>query len=144
LSRLALCSALALATPGVCAPLHPLSTGDLARVVAFGQVLLDERDIRIVTVPRTIGECWGTVKSCPDIDLYISYYSGDLYAEPQVYRLGAAKGWEFAGWESDGTFMLKTTLNLPNIDSAERAAWRQITYRVTVSDGKAVVDEART
>ena len=104
----------------------------LARVVAFGQVLLESGGIRVVEVPVAIDDCWGTVSSCPDIELYIAYSTGDLRDEPVVYRLPPAKGWKIVRGQDPQSIDIATTLPDANIDSSERSRWSPTVYRVTI------------
>jgi hypothetical protein len=104
----------------------------LARALAFGNTLLNERSLRVVSVPEEIGECGGTIKSCPDVNLFIAYVSGDLGDEPVVYRLPVAKGWSVIGWVDDDSIDVKTVLPDANIEPSDRETWSPISYRITV------------
>jgi len=104
----------------------------LARALAFGHILLDERSVRVIAVPEEIGECGGAINSCPDVNLFVAYVSGDLGDEPVVYRLPAAKGWRVIGWADNDSIDLQTALPEANIEPAEREAWSPVSYRLTV------------
>ena len=104
----------------------------LARAIAFGQVLLEPDGVRIVEVPVVIDDCWGTVSSCPDVELFIAYSTGDLRDEPVVYRLPPAKGWKIVRGQEPNSFDIATTLPDANIDSSERSRWSPTVYRVTI------------
>jgi hypothetical protein len=125
--------------------LKQVKGGDLAAVLG----LLDELTpapsmdqpyfVRVYAVPAYVGECGGSVSSCPDVRLYLTVSSGDLGETPRLYRLPDAKGWEFKGWSKPaqgrtGTqaFTLLTTLPESNIEQSARKAWRAAKYQVVV------------
>jgi hypothetical protein len=110
----------------------PVLDPELARALAFGHTLLDERSVRVIAVPTEIGECVGTINSCPDVNLFVAYVSGDLGDEPVVYRLPVAKGWRVIGWADHDSIDLQTTLPEGNIELSEREAWSSVSYRLTV------------
>lgn len=97
--------------------------------------------VRIYAAPTSVGECGGTVASCPDVRLFITASYGDLEETPVLYQLPTQKGWEFKGWASPVTsghtrmasFIVRTTLPETNIDLAARKAWRPQEYRVLIS-----------
>lgn len=97
--------------------------------------------VRVYTAPIVIGECDGTVKSCPDVRLFVTVSTGDIGETPVLYQLPNHKGWGFKGWtrpaniegKSMAGFVLHTTLPGANIQPAERKAWRPLEYRVFVS-----------
>ena len=113
----------------------------LARVIAFGQVILESGGVRIVEVPVAINDCWGTVSSCPDVELFIAYSTGDLLDEPVVYRLPPAKGWKVVGWSDPQSFDVSTTLPDANIDLSERSRWSPTVYRVTIGAADITITE---
>ena len=111
----------------------PVLDPELARALAFGHTLLDERSVRVIAVPEEIGECGGAINSCPDVDLFIvAYVSGDLGDEPVVYRLPAAKGWRVIGWADNNSIDLQTALPEANVEPSEREVWSPVSYRLTV------------
>ena len=122
-------------------PLQPLANDAMARVLAWGQVLFDDRGIRVVEVPVTIGECWGALKSCPDIDLYVTYNTGDLYSDAVVYRLPAAKGWKVVGLTSPNTVLIETAIPEANVNEEERNRWRKQSFQVTVEEAGASIEQ---
>lgn len=113
----------------------------LARVIAFGQVILESGGVRIVEVPVAINDCWGTVSSCPDVELFIAYSTRDLLDEPVVYRLPPAKGWKVVGWSDPQSFDVSTTLPDANIDLSERSQWSPSMYRVTIGAAGVTINE---
>jgi len=112
----------------------PVHDPQLARALAFGHTLLDERSVRVIAVPEEIGECGGAINSCPDVNLFVAYVSGDLGEKPVVYRLPAAKGWRVIGWADHDSIDLQTALPEANIEPSEREAWSPVSYRLTVGD----------
>jgi len=131
------------------APLKPVRNADLTLALNYQNELAssyDRRDaaynVRVYEVATFIGECGGTVRSCPDVDLYIAVSESDLGAEPALYRLPRAKGFEFVGWlascppRGDDPMMgvlVRTTLPEANIDETERGKWVSTEYQVCVS-----------
>ena len=134
LKRYCLTVGLLITTSTFAVELEQVKGEDLANVVAFGSVLAEREGVRIVLVPRQIGECWGSVSSCPDVDAYVSYHSGDLEGPPRVFRLPVAKGWVFGGWQGTDTFVLKTALPDANVDGMERKTWRSTTYLLKLNE----------
>ena len=110
----------------------PVLDPQLARALAFGHTLLDERSVRVIAVPEEIGECGGAVNSCPDVNLFVAYVSGDLAEKPVVYRLPAAKGWRVIGWADPDSIDLQTALPEANIEPSERVAWSPVSSCLTV------------
>ena len=113
----------------------------LARTIAFGHVLLESDGVRIVEVPVVIDDCWGTVNSCPDVELFIAYSTGDLRDEPVVYRLPAAKGWKIVRGHEPKSFDIATTLPEANIDLNERSRWSPTVYRVTIGSAGITINQ---
>lgn len=113
----------------------------LARTIAFGHVLLESDGVRIVEVPVVIDDCWGTVSSCPDVELFIAYSTGDLRDEPVVYRLPPAKGWKIVGRQDPQSFDIATTLPDANIDLNERSRWSPTVYRVTIGAAGVTINQ---
>jgi hypothetical protein len=128
--------------------LAPIDKPELATVLG----LLDELAItapasdqpyivRIYAAPTSVGECGGTVASCPDVRLFVTASYGDLGETPVLYQLPTQKGWEFKGWSSPVTlgqtrmasFIVRTALPETNIDIAARKAWQPQEYRVLIS-----------
>lgn len=97
--------------------------------------------VRVFAAPVVIGECGGTVASCPDVRLYVAVSAGDLGEVPVLYELPAAKGWEFSGWDKPvalngkamAGFTVKTVLPESNVEATARNAWRSRACRVFVS-----------
>ena len=97
--------------------------------------------VRIYAAPTSVGECGGTIATCPDVRLLITVSQGDLGETPVLYQLPMQKGWEFKGWASPFTsghtqmasFVVRTVLPETNIDLAARKAWHSQEYRVLVS-----------
>jgi hypothetical protein len=46
----------------------------------------------VFAIPVAVGECWGSLASCPDVELVLSHTSGDLDDPPTAYALPMAKG----------------------------------------------------
>ena len=113
----------------------------LARAIAFGHVLLESDGVRIVEVPVAIDDCWGTVSSCPDVELFIAYSTGDLRDEPVVYRLPPAKGWKIVRGHEPKSFDIATTLPEANIDLNERSRWSPTVYRVTIGSAGITINQ---
>jgi len=97
--------------------------------------------VRVYAAPVSVGECDGTVASCPNVRLFITVSNGDLGEVPVLYQLPLQKGWLFVGWSRPVTvgriqmasLVLRTTVPGSNIEPAARNAWRSQTYRVLVS-----------
>ena len=106
--------------------------------------------VRVFAVPEAVLECEGTVQSCPDVKLYITFSVGDLGEPPVLFQLPASKGWEFVGWskpeEVDGVpvvgFTVRTSLPGANIDTQARKAWHPRIYQVQLSPASAMVKES--
>lgn len=93
--------------------------------------------IRLYAVPEVVGECGGTVESCPDWRLYMTVSMGDLYEEPLLFQFPSSKGWEFMGWQQTDEpqltrFKVATTLPGANIDSAAREDWHAEVHEISV------------
>lgn len=126
----------------------PSENTDLASVLAFGSELAVNGAepghpffVRVISAPTRLGECWGTVESCPDIRLLVAVTTGDLYTDPALFELPHAKAWKFEGWEvvSPETLRINVLTDLPgaNIDEKERSEWRSSKYSLEVSfDGE--------
>ena len=146
--KLSLLLALLLPIGALASDLAPVDKPELATVLglldelaatppASGQPYL----IRIYAAPTSVGECGGTVASCPDVRLFITVSHGDLGETPVLYQLPAQKGWEFKGWSTPvvsghtrlASFVLRTALPETNIDLTARSAWHSREYRVLVS-----------
>lgn len=123
-------------------PLKPIEDETVSQIVAFGfePIGVDQRppyggSVRIWIVPETVGECGGMISTCPDFRLFFSYVTGDLYQEPVVFQLPAAKGWEFVGGseapDGSGAFTIRTDLPWANVDIEER---RNTEYKVVVGE----------
>lgn len=97
--------------------------------------------VRVFAAPVVIGECGGTVSSCPEVRLYVAVSAGDLGEVPVLYELPAAKGWEFSGWDKSVTlngkamvgFTVKTALPETNVEASARNAWHSKVCQVLVS-----------
>lgn len=124
----------------------------LAQVLTYMDVLADSTNngeiypVRIVDVQTELGECWKTIKSCPDVELYIAVPPEALYMEPRVYRLPDAKGWKFDGWlqrKKTGNedrlvgFKLETTIPGTNISQKERKTWKPTIYDIWIGEDSA-------
>ena len=116
------------------APPMPVKAGELARTIAFGEEIFHDDRVRVLMVYRRIGECGRPVKTCPDVDLYIAYRSGDLGEEPKVYRLPAAKDWNVIGWQPGNLLRIVTALPDANVDPKARSEWKPITYDIKLRD----------
>lgn len=120
-----------LQSSGVSAPAIP--AGELTRSLGLLEELARRGGIRVFAIPVAVGECWGSLASCPDVELVLSHTSGDLYEPPTAYALPMAKSWTFVGWVDEDTLVLRTTLPDAHIADEERAAWKAVEYTVTVS-----------
>jgi len=106
--------------------------------------------VRVFAVPEAVLECGGTVQSCPNVRLYITFSSGDLDEVPMLFQLPASKGWEFVGWskptEVDGVptvgFTVRTALPSANIDAQARKAWHPRVYQIRLNPASATVKES--
>jgi hypothetical protein len=130
------------------ADLSPVKDSRLATVLALSEeispkVPVGEQPyfVRLFAAPVLIGECGGTVSSCPNVRLFVAVTAGDLGETPVLYELPTAKGWEFIGWDKPVTlngqamegFTVKTALPESNVDASARNAWRPKVCRVFVS-----------
>jgi len=111
-----------------------LTDDNLSRSLALNRELSARNGIRVLEIPVEIGECWGKISSCPDVELVVTYATGDLYDPPVAYSLPASKGWVFVGWRSESTFVVRTAIPDSNIDEAERGAWQTTKYTVTIGE----------
>ncbi len=107
--------------------------GELTRSLGLLEELARRGGLRVFAIPVAVGECWGSLASCPDVELVLSHTSGDLYDPPLAYTLPMAKGWTFVGWLDEDTLVLRTTLPDAHIADEERAAWKSLEYTVTVT-----------
>jgi len=97
--------------------------------------------VRVFASPAFVGECGGSVSSCPDVRLFITVANGDLGETPVLYQLPTAKGWDFVRWSSPITmgkttmssFVVRTVLPEANVDAVARKAWHSQEYHVFVS-----------
>lgn len=112
----------------------PLSDLERARSLALSREIAAREGIRIFEIPTSIGDCWGPIESCPDVELVVTFVSGDLYDPPVAYSLPISKGWIFVGWKGSNSFVVRTSVPDSNIDEAARAAWRPVEYTVTVGE----------
>jgi hypothetical protein len=127
------------------ADLQPIQKSELASVLGLVQEISGKAaenksgySVRVFSAPVAIGECGGSVKSCPEIRLFISVASGDLGEVPALYELPSSTGWEFAGWlppsaSRASVFMLRTTLPESNIQQKARAQWRSRSYIINAT-----------
>ena len=126
----------------------PVGDADVARVLAFHQELARTEigqipQIVLFSVPVEIGECGGPVESCPDVDLYVSVNSGDLYEPARVYQLPRSKGWSVLDGptpfvtkgQNDPVSVVRVQTELPraNVSSADREVWLPIVYELMIS-----------
>ncbi len=109
-----------------------IRAGELSRSLGLLEELARRGGIRVFAIPVVVGECWGSLASCPDVELVLSHTSGDLYDPPVAYTLPLAKGWTFVGWRDEDTLVLRTALPDAHIADEERAAWKAVEYTVTV------------
>lgn len=135
-----------------CTDLKPLKDARLATVLALSEEITPKPlppgqplFVRVYAAPDVIGECGGSVASCPSVRLFIAVSTGDLGETPTLYELPAAKGWEFGGWDrpaaSDSQakvgFTIQTALPESNIDEAARKTWRSTACHVLVGPAAA-------
>jgi len=123
---------------------RPVADKELTSALAYGIELANSYGapvhfpyIRVFVVPEVIGECRGTLESCPDWRLYITISMGDLYEEPFLFQFPSSKGWEFLGWvETDEPqtvrFRIATTLPDANLDAEVRESWEQDIYEFSI------------
>lgn len=131
-------------------PLQQRGTSEIAAFAAYSKELASNNGngglfVRIHTFPLTLGECWGQLESCPNIELAIAVSAGDLYEKPILLRLPPSKGWEFVQWldakntidkEPSIGFMLRTTIPKANIDQEQRTKFKAKLYEVWVSGAR--------
>jgi hypothetical protein len=106
--------------------------------------------VRVFAVPEAVLECGGTIQSCPNVKLYITFSTGDLGDPPVLFQLPSSKGWEFMGWsrptEVEGVatvgFTVRTALPGSNIEEQARKTWRPRVYSVQLSPASATVKES--
>jgi len=98
--------------------------------------------IRLFTTTDVLGECGGTVESCPNVHFYIVIADDGLGGTPALYILPRAKGWKFDKWLGTGSltdqedqegFRVETTIPDANISAEEYKAWKPQVYDVWVS-----------
>lgn len=124
---------------------QPLDDDDLTIALAYGTEIADSTDepgasyvVRVYAVPEEIGECWGSLDSCPDWRLYIAVSTGDLYEKPFLYRFINSKGWEFLGWQDTNeaqttSFRVATEMPGANLDADARQKWKQDIWEFTIN-----------
>lgn len=123
--------AIALLSSALSAPALP--AGELTRSLGLLEELARRDGIRAFAIPVAVGECWGSLASCADVELVLSHTTGDLYDPPTAYALPMAKSWTFVGWVDEDTLVLRTTLPDAHIADEARAAWKAVEYTVTVT-----------
>lgn len=136
------------ASAATAAGLSPQKKPELAAVLGLAEELAHTPAsstqpyiVRVFAAPREVGECGGSVATCPDVRLLITVSSGDLGERPSLFELPVQKGWQFIGWSAPGSlggepaaaFTVRTTLPDANVDPAARKAWRPRTYRLLVT-----------
>ena len=140
--------ALLMVVPAMASNLQPIRNHALASVLGLGVELAQTSPtsgqphmVRVYAAPDDIGECDGSVESCPDVHLYVSVSDGDLGETPTLFKLPAQKGWAFVRWIPPGNgnrrermtgLVIRTTLPDSNIDPRARAAWHARYYRILV------------
>lgn len=115
----------------------PLPDKDLSRSLGLLREIASQGEIRIFAIPKEVGECWGSISSCPDVELIFTYTTGDLGDPPVAYSLPTSKGWDFVRWVDERTFVVRTSIPAANIEKANRDAWISIEYTVSVNQGGA-------
>ena len=53
-----------------------LTDDNLSRSLALNRELSARNGIRVLEIPVEIGECWGKISSCPDVELVVTYATG--------------------------------------------------------------------
>lgn len=114
-----------------------VKNAELATTLSLLTELAHKEGIRVFSVPVAAAECWGTIKSCPDVKLLVAVSPDAMYQEPTLYQLPPSKGWEFVRWVKPGSFVVRTTLPEANIERKEREKWGTTEYLVTVSSNNA-------
>lgn len=138
------------------AELNRMENNELSLLLSAGQILYSggyasdklPYEVRVISAPVRIGECWGTIDSCPNERLIITASTGDLGSTPGVFELPVSKGWEFVkvlgfkGVDENKVIgiELKTILRGANIETAERANWQSLVYTVWFSEYKAMFE----
>ena len=136
---------------------RPVDNKDLANALAYGTELANSDSapvsypyIRLFEVPEVIGECWGTLESCPNWRLYIAISMGDLYEEPFLFQFPSSKGWKFLGWQQTDEpqtvrFRITTTLPGANLSAEVRESWKADVYEFSIGPNgprvSAILDE---
>jgi len=128
--------------------LLPQKDESLAKVLYTLEELNDIPDgpgpyqVRLFTTSDSLGECGGTVESCPDVYFYIVIAGDGLGAKPALYVLPRAKGWKFDKWLGSGQskgqedregFQIETTIPGANISTESRKTWKPTVYDVWVN-----------
>ena len=126
-------------------PLAPVPNNMLASVLAHQSELANGTDgaagailVRVYAAPVRLGECDGTISSCPNVRLLVSVAPMEgVNGQPRLYSLPPAKGWKILGWNSEvnsnlAVFDVATELPTANVTQQERAAYQSVTYRVRV------------
>jgi len=132
----------------VAADLPPLKKTELATVLALQREISTSNPsessyfVRVFEAPVEIGECGGSIASCPDVRLLISASTGDLLDTPVLYELPRAKGWQFVRWlppdDARATgLVVRTELPEANIDPDERGKWHSTECSVWITTEKA-------
>ena len=129
-------------------PLQPVRNQNLASILQTLDELTNNfrgpgpYQVRIFDVPEFIGECGGTIQSCPNVALYIVVAEDGLGNPATLYELPLAKGWKFSGWIkekrlSNGDvlmgFKIETTIPDANIEANEWKSWKPTVYQVWIS-----------
>ena len=125
--------------------LTQIKNDDLAMILGAGNKIFESEPmstlpvlIRAYTSPAYIGECWGKIESCPDVRLFITVTTGELYDVPQLYELPKEKGWKYVSHSAPNKgkvqLVFVTTLPGANIDQKARNAWMAKKYTITVGN----------
>ena len=131
----------------VASPLKPWNSHLVAATLAWSSEIANNKaepsisllEVKLISVPLQMGECWGKVNSCPDEILLISAVEDGLYKQPVLFRLPKAKAWAFVRWlpsrvkanaEPQVGFIVRTGVPGANIDESERERFRAIEYEI--------------
>jgi len=91
-----------IATASDAQPLASVRNVELVSLLAFQTIFAEKQvgghSVKIILAPYTWGECWGTIKPCPDLRLFISVVPDGLNEKARLYRLPNANGWVFGEW----------------------------------------------
>ena len=111
-----------------------LLLGTIEELINYKPFIDTPHRVRVFAAQTSVGKCWRTLESCPNVRLLISVATGDLYDTPKLYELPPEKGWTVVKTmktvENTIGIILKTELPDGNISRSEKSDWKPKQYTV--------------